>query len=372
MLLSNYSPNKSPNKTPIVTGMSGGVDSSVAAYLLQQQGYAVSGLFMKNWEEDDTADFCSAAVDLKDAQAISEQLQIPLHTVNFASEYWEQVFSHFLAEYQAGRTPNPDVLCNREIKFNVFLEHALSLGGEFIATGHYARVRKDEQENYVLLKGCDPDKDQSYFLHLLTQKQLAKSHFPLGELHKTQVRQIAREIGLATQDKKDSTGLCFIGERPFRAFLARFLPAQTGEIVTQEGVCIGEHQGAMYYTIGQRQGLHIGGLAQGSGEAWYVAAKEVAHNRLIVVQGSNHPALFSRSLYANEIHWISGHPPTFPLHCTAKTRYRQVDQPCFVMQSENGVQVQFEQPQRAITPGQSIVFYQDDQCLGGGIIIESI
>jgi tRNA-uridine 2-sulfurtransferase len=368
--LSHFFLNHTVNKTPIVLGMSGGVDSSVAAYLLQQQGYAVSGLFMKNWEEDDTTEFCSAAVDLKDAQAICAQLAISLHTVNFSSEYWEQVFTHFLAEYQAGRTPNPDVLCNREIKFKVFLEHALRLGGALIATGHYARVQKNAEGHYLLLKGCDPNKDQSYFLHLLTQDQLAKSYFPLGELNKTQVRQIAHDLGLATQDKKDSTGLCFIGERPFRTFLARFLPAQPGEIVTQEGLCIGEHQGAMYYTIGQRQGLHIGGRAQGSGEAWYVAAKDVEHNRLIVVQGSEHPALFRQTLQAKEVHWISGHPPVWPLSCRAKTRYRQTDQACLVMPTETGVQVQFEQAQRAITPGQSIVFYQNDQCLGGGIIVE--
>jgi tRNA-specific 2-thiouridylase len=323
---------------------------------------------MKNWEEDDTATYCSAAEDLKDAQAVCAQLEIPLHTVNFASEYWDNVFSHFLAEYQAGRTPNPDVLCNREIKFKVFLEHALQLGGEMIATGHYVQVRA-QAGRYQLLKGRDPNKDQSYFLHLLTQAQLAKSCFPVGNLPKATVRTLAHTAGLSTQAKKDSTGLCFIGERPFRAFLARFLPAQPGEIVTPEGTCIGEHSGAMYYTIGQRQGLNIGGRAGSSGEPWYVAAKEVAANRLIVVQGSDHPLLFRDRLNATQVHWIEQAPTVWPLRCVAKTRYRQSDQSCEVTPTADGVAVKFDEPQRAITPGQSVVFYQAEVCLGGGVIL---
>jgi tRNA-specific 2-thiouridylase len=354
--------------TRIVVGLSGGVDSSVAAWLLKQQGYEVLGLFMKNWEEDDTETYCSAAADLRDAQAVCEQLKIPLHTVNFATEYWDNVFAYCLQEFQAGRTPNPDIWCNREIKFKVFLEHALRLGGEAIATGHYVRVAK-ENEQYQLLTGLDANKDQSYFLYTLGQSQLAYSRFPLGELQKTTVRQWASQTQLATQTKKDSTGICFIGERPFKSFLSRFLPAQPGLIETPNGQCLGQHDGVMFYTLGQRQGLKIGGQAGGNGQPWYVVAKDVANNRLIVAQGHDHPLLFSRKLTAHQVHWIAGTPPPIPFSGTAKTRYRQPAQACLITVVENTrCEVQFMQPQRAVTPGQSVVFYQDAQCLGGGII----
>lgn len=355
----------------IIVGMSGGVDSSVAALLLKQQGYEVHGLFMKNWEEDDTDNYCSATTDLRDAQAVCQKLEIPLHTVNFSSEYWDNVFSLFLQEYQAGRTPNPDILCNREIKFKVFLEHALRLGGCAIATGHYVRLTR--QIYHHLLKAVDSNKDQSYFLYTLTQEQLAKSMFPIGHLPKNTVRSLAEQAQLATHQKKDSTGICFIGERPFKEFLSRFLPAQPGTIETPEGHCLGQHQGVMYYTLGQRQGLGIGGQHVGNGEAWYVAAKDVAQNRLIVVQGHEHPLLFSRALTAQQVHWIAEPPLTLPYRCTAKVRYRQVDQACTITQlTDTFCQVIFEQPQRAVTPGQSIVFYQQDHCLGGAIIETTI
>lgn len=352
----------------IYIGMSGGVDSSVAALLLKKSGYEVHGLFMKNWEEDDTENYCSAAADFRDAQAVCDSLDIPLHTVNFASEYWDNVFAHCLQEYQAGRTPNPDILCNREIKFKVFLEHALHLGGEAIATGHYVRLKKING-HYHLLKGLDRNKDQSYFLYMLGQSQLARSHFPIGELQKTQVRDIAAQAGLVTQSKKDSTGICFIGERPFKAFLSRFLPAQPGSIETPDRLNLGQHDGLMFYTLGQRKGLKIGGQVGSSGQAWYVVAKDIPNNRLIVAQGHDHPLLFSRSLKAQEIHWISGIAPPIPFECRAKTRYRQQDVACVITALDGGsCQVSFAQSQCAVTPGQSIVFYQGDECLGGAII----
>ncbi len=355
------------NSQKIIVGLSGGVDSSVAALLLKKQGYDVHGLFMKNWEEDDSENYCSAAEDLRDAQAVCDVLDIPLHLVNFSAEYWDNVFAHCLQEYKAGRTPNPDVLCNREIKFKVFLDYALHLGGAAIATGHYVRNHY-ENGHYHLLKGIDPNKDQSYFLYLLGQSQLAQSCFPIGDLKKTVVRELATQADLATQTKKESTGICFIGERPFKTFLARFLPAQPGIIETPEGKSLGEHDGLMFYTIGQRQGLKIGGIAESSGEPWYVVAKDIPNNRLIVAQGHNHPLLFSSRLKAQQIHWISGVAPQIPLSCNAKTRYRQPDQACVITALTETCQVDFIQPQRAVTPGQSVVFYQGNECLGGGII----
>jgi len=352
----------------IIVGMSGGVDSSVAALRLQQQGHEVAGLFMKNWEEDDTQTYCSAAEDLRDAQAVCDKLAIPLHLVNFSSDYWDNVFSQCLQEYQAGRTPNPDVLCNREIKFKIFLDHALQLGGSAIATGHYVRVAQRE-DKFVLLKGLDPNKDQSYFLYTLGQQALEKSLFPIGELHKNQVRELAMQAGLVTSAKKDSTGICFIGERPFKLFLERFLPAQPGDMVTPDGTILGKHDGVMFYTLGQRQGLHIGGMTHSNGEPWYVVGKDIKNNRLIVAQGHDHPQLFSHGLHAEQLSWITAPPLQLPYYCHAKTRYRQPDQACSITQwTETGCQVQFQSPQRAVTPGQSVVFYQDDCCLGGGII----
>lgn len=352
----------------VIVGMSGGVDSSVAALLLQQQGYSVEGLFMKNWEEDDRDGRCSAAEDLGDAHAVCERLGIPLYTVNFATEYWDHVFSHCLEEYRAGRTPNPDVLCNREIKFKYFLDHALRLGGSAIATGHYARIRADA-DGLHLLKGLDPNKDQSYFLYMLSQEQLGYSRFPIGELEKEKVRALAREADLVTHAKKDSTGICFIGERHFKTFLQRFLPVQPGEIMTPEGEVVGRHDGLMYYTLGQRQGLGIGGLSGHSEAPWFVAAKDPARNRLIVAQGHDHPLLYKESLVATQVHWIAGRTPDFPYTCQAKTRYRQPDQVCTLYPlADDRCEVRFATPQRAITPGQSVVFYQAGECLGGGII----
>ncbi len=351
----------------IIVGMSGGVDSSVAAWLLQQQGHTVSGLFMKNWEEDDTQDYCSATEDLRDAQAVCDKLGIELHTVNFATEYWDNVFAHFLEEYRVGRTPNPDVLCNREIKFKVFLDHARRLGAEHIATGHYVRSAWIDGHQQ-LLRGLDSNKDQSYFLYMLNQAQLTPSLFPIGEWDKPKVRKMAEQAGLVTHKKKDSTGICFIGERRFKDFLSQYLPANPGIMETPDGERVGEHQGLMYYTLGQRQGLHIGGRQQSSGEPWYVVAKDLDNNRLIVAQGHDHPLLFSPQLEAIDLHWIAGTAPQMPYRCQAKTRYRQADQACVITASEQGCWVEFEQAQRAVTPGQSVVFYQGAQCLGGGII----
>ena len=352
----------------IMVGMSGGVDSSVAAYLLQRQGYAVQALFMKNWDEDDDAEHCSAAQDLADAQAVCDRLGLTLHTRNFAAEYWDQVFAFCLEEFRAGRTPNPDVLCNREIKFKVFLEHALALGADNMATGHYARVIQ-RNSRMRLLKALDLDKDQSYFLYALRQEQLARARFPLGELTKPAVRALAAEQSFGTHDKKDSTGICFIGERKFKEFLSRYLPAQPGDIITAESKIIGRHDGLMYHTLGQRKGLNIGGRRDATEQPWYVAAKNVRQNTLTVVQGDQHPLLFSQSLTAEQLNWISGEPPALPLRCVAKTRYRQADQACIIKHlNDAACSVHFDAPQRAVTPGQSVVFYQDDECLGGGII----
>jgi len=347
----------------IIVGISGGVDSAVTALLLKQEGHDVTGLFMKNWEEDDADGRCSAEEDLKMARAVCETIGIPLKTVNFSTEYWDRVFSYFLAEYQAGRTPNPDVLCNKEIKFKAFLEHALTLGAECIATGHYARVHRDGAQ-HRLLKACDANKDQTYFLYLLGQKELARTLFPLGELTKPQVRTLAQEASLPNFDRRDSTGICFIGERDFKSFLARYLPAQPGEMRTLAGALMGKHDGAMYYTIGQRHGLGIGG----EGEAWYVVGKDVPRNILYVEQGEHHPALYSEALVARQLHWIDGDAPRLPRNLRAKTRYRQPDQDCCLTAQDNGLRVEFDAPQRAITPGQSVVFYDGEECLGGGVI----
>ncbi|AOU99647.1 tRNA 2-thiouridine(34) synthase MnmA [Acidihalobacter yilgarnensis] len=347
----------------IIVGLSGGVDSAVAALRLIEQGHRVEGLFMKNWEDDDEG-YCAAADDLAEAKRVAETLEIPLHKANFAREYWDRVFAYFLAEYRAGRTPNPDVLCNKEIKFKAFLDYARSLGADAIATGHYARI--DAQAN--LLRGLDPNKDQSYFLHALTRAQLAASRFPLGDSLKSDIRRIAREAGLPNHQRKDSTGICFIGERRFRDFLARYLPATPGTIVNPQGESLGTHQGLMYYTLGQRQGLGIGGTADGGEAPWYVAEKRLAHNELLVVQGHDHPLLQSTALWARPLHWISGMTPGDRFECTVKTRYRQIDQACTVTLAEDRAHVTFERPQRAVTPGQFAVFYRGDICLGGGVI----
>ena len=348
--------------------MSGGVDSSVAALRLIDQGYQVEGLFMKNWEQDDDDDYCAAAVDLEDAQKVCDQLNIKLHSVNFSDQYWDRVFKHFLDEYSAGRTPNPDILCNKEIKFKAFLDYALSLGADYIATGHYVRVSNDDNQ-YYLLKGCDPNKDQSYFLYTLGQHQLKHSLFPIGDIEKTEVRLIAEKADFVNHAKKDSTGICFIGERKFKDFLQQYLPAQPGNIETTDGDIIGKHHGLMYYTLGQRKGLGIGGVKGSDEEPWYSLEKDLQRNTLIVGQGENHPMLFHQYLTASQLHWVNNTQPVLPFECTAKVRYRQPDQKCEIIElSSNQCSVRFEEPQRAITPGQSIVFYQNDICLGGGVI----
>jgi tRNA-specific 2-thiouridylase len=352
-----------------MVGLSGGVDSSVAALLLLEQGYRVEGLFMKNWEEDDDAGYCAAAEDLADAQAVADRLGIPLHKVNFSAEYWDRVFAGFLAEYRAGRTPNPDVLCNKEIKFRAFLDHALGLGAHRIATGHYARVTRDAAGAHLRL-GADPDKDQTYFLHLLDQGQLVRSLFPLGDLHKHQVRALARRAGFPTAGKKDSTGICFIGERRFRDFLARYVPREPGPIETPDGKVLGEHHGLAYYTVGQRKGLGVGGVAGTPELAWFVAGKDQARNALLVVQGHDHPLLLSDRLSACRLHWIGSHPPAEPpFDCHVRLRHRQALQPCTLERIEGAsCLVRFDRPQRAVTPGQSAVVYLGDECLGGGVI----
>jgi tRNA-specific 2-thiouridylase len=353
----------------VVVGMSGGVDSAVAALLLRQQGYAVQGLFMKNWEDDDTEEYCASRADLVDAVAAADVIGIDIDQVNFAADYRERVFTEFLREYQAGRTPNPDVLCNAEIKFRAFLDKAVEWGADLIATGHYARVRHRDGR-YELLKGLDAGKDQSYFLYRLTQAQLSRTLFPVGELNKSEVRRIAKRAGLAVHDKRDSTGICFIGERPFRDFLRRYLPARPGPVKTVDGRTIGEHAGAMYYTLGQREGLGVGGVKGASEEPWYVVAKDVAANTLIVAQGHDHPLLHSRRLAASNLSWVAGAAPGAHFQCGAKIRYRQPDQECTVIVTGGGdCQVEFQAPQRAVTPGQSVVFYEGEVCLGGGIIV---
>jgi tRNA-specific 2-thiouridylase len=362
-------PETANSNKKVIVGMSGGVDSSVSAYLLLQQGYQVEGVFMKNWEEDDNDEYCAAAEDLADAQAVADKLGIELHTINFAAEYWDNVFEFFLAEYQAGRTPNPDIMCNKEIKFKAFLEYAAEdLGADYIATGHYVR-RAQRDGHWKMLRGLDGNKDQSYFLYTLCEEHISKTLFPVGDIEKPRVREIALEQGLITHDKKDSTGICFIGERKFKDFLARYLPAQPGVIETAEGEQIGQHEGLMYHTLGQRKGLHIGGMRDFGDEPWYVVDKDVARNVLVVGQGADHPRLYSKGLIANQLHWVDRKGPQTPLRCAVKTRYRQADIPCTVTPLENGqVEVIFDLPQKAVTPGQSAVFYKDDECLGGGII----
>ncbi|MDE2310085.1 MAG: tRNA 2-thiouridine(34) synthase MnmA [Betaproteobacteria bacterium] len=352
----------------VVVGMSGGVDSTVTALLLKQQGYEVTGLFMKNWEDDDDDEYCSSREDLIDAVAAADVIGIPIEAVNFAKEYKDRVFSYFLREYEAGRTPNPDILCNSEIKFKAFLEHAIGMGADAIATGHYAQVREADGL-FQLLKAEDGSKDQSYFLYRLNQAQLSKAMFPLGRLLKTEVREIARKHGLANHAKRDSTGICFIGERPFREFLNRYLPMQPGDMVTPENKIVGRHQGLSFYTLGQRQGLGIGGAKESSGEPWFVAGKDRDNNRLIVVQGHDHPALLSKHLDALDMHWISGHAPDMTRDYAAKTRYRQHDAACRIMNLSDGAAAfDFREAQWAVTPGQSVVVYDGEVCLGGGII----
>jgi tRNA-specific 2-thiouridylase len=361
-------------KGRVVVGLSGGVDSAVSAYLLKQQGWDVTGIFMKNWEDDDDSDYCSSNIDFVDAAAVADVIGIEMEHVNFAAEYKDRVFAEFLREYQAGRTPNPDVLCNAEIKFKAFLDHAVRLGAEKIATGHYARVREQDGQ-FQLLKGLDPAKDQSYFLHRLNQAQLSRTLFPVGELRKTEVRRIAEEIGLPNAKKKDSTGICFIGERPFRDFLNRYISREPGPIKNERGRVLGQHVGLSFYTLGQRQGLGIGGVkdkkaARGGGdhEPWYVARKEVGTNTLWVVQGHDHPWLQSFALSAADASWAAGTPPA-PGAYAAKTRYRQTDAPCTLAPGATGeFHLDFSGPQWAVTPGQSAVLYDGDVCLGGGVI----
>lgn len=352
----------------IVVGMSGGVDSSVAALLLKRQGCQTVGVFMKNWEEKDENGVCTSERDWDDVRRVCEKLDIPCYSVNFAKEYWDRVFSHFLDEYRKGRTPNPDVLCNREIKFRAFLDYALKLGADAIATGHFCRTDTVSGTSR-LLRGADPAKEQSYFLYMLSSAQLSKTVFPVGGMTKAEVRSLAREAGLPTSEKKDSTGVCFIGERRFKPFLQQYLPALPGEMRTLDGKTVGRHDGLMYYTLGQRKGLGIGGC--GTGESWFVLAKDLRKNVLIVGQGKDHPLLYSRNAVGQEATWIAGEPPARVFDCTCKYRYRQPDQKVRVTVEEDGsVLVAAEERQRAVTPGQSMVFYDGDVCLGGAICDE--
>ena len=356
------------SQAKIIVGMSGGVDSSVAALLLRQSGADIDGLFMQNWDEE-TESGCRAEDDRRDALAVCAKLGIRFHARNFAQQYWSGVFEHFLAEYRAGRTPNPDVLCNREIKFRTFLDEARALGAERIATGHYARI--DQQAGrWRLLRGADSDKDQSYFLHQLGQEQLAGTLFPIGHLPKAEVRRLAMQAALGTARKKDSTGICFIGERDFREFLSRYLPARSGEIRSVDGGVVGQHEGVFYYTLGQREGLHVGGVRGRPAAPWFVVGKDVAANVLVVDQGIDSAWLLSSRLQSEPAHWIAGAPPASRFRCTARTRYRQSDQDCEVQVDDAGtLSVRFDAAQRAVTPGQSVVFYDGEQCLGGAVIL---
>ncbi|PYZ95298.1 tRNA 2-thiouridine(34) synthase MnmA [Salipaludibacillus keqinensis] len=355
---------KEKKDTRIIVGMSGGVDSSVTAHLLKEEGYQVIGIFMKNWDDTDENGVCTATEDYNDVIRVCNQLDIPYYAVNFEKQYWDKVFTYFLDEYKSGRTPNPDVMCNKEIKFKAFLDHAMSLGADYVATGHYARVRRTG-EKVELLRGIDQNKDQTYFLNALSQDQLQHVLFPLGEIEKPRVREIAREAELATATKKDSTGICFIGERNFKEFLSQYLPAQPGNMETLDGEVKGKHDGLMYYTLGQRQGLGIGG----AGEPWFVVGKDLKKNVLLVGQGFHHPALYSEGLVAEGLNWVSGNAPKESFTCTAKFRYRQQDHGVKVEPLESGhVKVWFDEPERAVTPGQSVVFYDGDICLGGGTI----
>ncbi len=359
---------KSNASTRVVVGMSGGVDSSVTALLLKQQGYDVVGIFMKNWDDTDEFGHCTAEEDAEDVRRVCEQIGIPYYTVNFERQYFDKVFTYFLDEYRRGRTPNPDVMCNREIKFGDFLQRANELGADYLATGHYARVERTEDGVTTLLRGVDANKDQTYFLSALNQRQLAKAMFPIGHLPKPEVRRIAEEAGLYTAKKKDSTGVCFIGERNFKTFLSGYLPAQSGDMIDiRTGDVKGRHDGLMYYTLGQRQGLGIGG--SGSGEPWFVADKDLQRNILYVVQGERHESLYSQSLTATGMNWIVPHEGSSPVKCTAKFRYRQQDQGVTVtMQEDGSALVVFDKPQKAVTPGQAVVLYDGDVCLGGGTI----
>ncbi|HZK34783.1 MAG TPA: tRNA 2-thiouridine(34) synthase MnmA [Bacillota bacterium] len=360
---------KEPSQTRVVVGMSGGVDSSVAALLLKEQGYDVIGVFMKNWHEDDAGGVCTATLDYEEAVKVCNQIGIPYYSVNFEKEYWDRVFTYFLDEYKNGRTPNPDVLCNKEIKFKQFLDYALQIGADYLATGHYAKIDQVD-DTYRLLKGVDRGKDQSYFLCQLGQHQLSKTIFPIGHLEKKEVREIAVKYKLETALRKDSTGICFIGERNFKEFLSNYLPAKPGEMRSFDNPdqIIGKHDGLMYYTLGQRKGLGIGG-GHGSGQPWFVVGKDLDKNILYVAQGGGHPALYSNSLDASQMSWVSGHGPEESFSCMAKFRYRQQDQGVFVTDiDKDRCRVVFDEPQRAVTPGQFVVLYQSERCLGGGLI----
>ena len=361
---------KDNSQTRVVVGMSGGVDSSVTALLLKEQGYDVVGVFMKNWDDTDDMGVCTATEDYKDVAKVANQIGVPYYSVNFEKEYWDRVFEYFLAEYRLGRTPNPDVMCNKEIKFKAFLDYAMQLGADYVATGHYAQVTRDEDGTVHMLRGVDNNKDQTYFLSQLSQEQLAKTMFPLGHMEKSEVREIAEKANLATAKKKDSTGVCFIGEKNFKEFLGKYLPAQPGKMVTLDGQVKGDHAGLMYYTIGQRQGLGIGGGQGESSEPWFVVGKELATNTLLVGQGFHHEHLYATSLEASDIHFTTNEKKETDFTCTAKFRYRQQDTEVKVILNDDQTKatVIFSEPVRAITPGQAVVFYQGDECLGGGLI----